>query len=363
MTDVHVVILHPEPADRDRDAAPLTWAVADARRRLAEVHRVAFRSAGASSVTIHTGPPDGVPFGRRLRGLLPDLGPDDGLVVLGSGAGPLLSPADRRTLVGFAASGRPGLLTNNRYSADILAIAAAPEALLDLPDGLDPDNALPRWMAESAGLPVTDQRAAWRLGVDIDGPLDLVLLGGPWLVCLDADARRVVESRLAAVRTVAADPRAELLVAGRTSAATLSWLERATASRSRVLIEERGMRTRTSGQRPSASVLGIALDQLGPGAFGEILARLADGAIVDSRVLFAHHVGADEPAWPSAEDRYASDLLLPERIADPWLRALTAAAVEAPVSVVLGGHTLVGPGLRLALRAAPSRRGQSATAG
>jgi hypothetical protein len=50
-----------------------------------------------------------------------------------------------------------------------------------------------------------------------------------------------------------------------------------------------------------------------------------------------------------AEDRFASDLLLPDRIADPWLRSLTAAAVGAPVPILFGGHTLVGPGLRLAL--------------
>ena len=51
-----------------------------------------------------------------------------------------------------------------------------------------------------------------------------------------------VTARLAAVRAVAADPRAELLVAGRTSAATLAWLERHTAGRVRAWVEERGLR-------------------------------------------------------------------------------------------------------------------------
>ncbi len=68
--------------------------------------------------------------------------------------------------------------------------------------------------------------------------------------------------------------------------------------------------------------------------------------MVDTRVLLAHHLGADASAWPEAEDRFASDLLLHERIADPWLRALTRAAVEGPIPVLFGGHTLVGPGLR-----------------
>jgi hypothetical protein len=84
-------------------------------------------------------------------------------------------------------------------------------------------------------------------------------------------------------------------------------------------------------------------------------------------VLLAHRFGAGEAGWPVAEDRFASDLLLPARIEDPWLRELTAAAVDAPIPVLLGGHTLVGPGLRLALDprrhpdngAATERRGTS----
>jgi hypothetical protein len=77
--------------------------------------------------------------------------------------------------------------------------------------------------------------------------------------------------------------------------------------------------------------------------------ELCDGALIDSRVLIAHRYGADEAGWPVAEDRFASDLLLPDRIRDPWLRDLTTAAAEAQVPILLGGHSLVGPGLGLAL--------------
>ena len=94
-------------------------------------------------------------------------------------------------------------------------------------------------------------------------------------------------------------------------------------------------------------MLGALLDRDGPASFGEHLARVGEAAIVDTRVLLAHRLGADEAAWPSAEDRFASDLLLPTLIADPWLRDLTASAVAAPIPVVLGGHTVVGPGVRL----------------
>jgi hypothetical protein len=102
-------------------------------------------------------------------------------------------------------------------------------------------------------------------------------------------------------------------------------------------------------------VLGALLERDGPGSLGDHLTRLGEAAIVDTRVLLAHRLGADERAWPIAEDRFASDLSLHERIADPWLRELTRSAADASIPIVLGGHTLVGPGLRLALRPAAPR--------
>lgn len=346
MTAVTVVILHAEPA---ADAGLLSRALGAARARLADVHRVGFAAAGADRVEVVAGPPDRVSFGARLRTIAERLTSDGGLVILGSGAVPLLSAAGRRTFVRAAAGPTAAVLANNAYSADIVAIAQARSALADVPD-LATDNALPRWLAERAGLPVTDLRRRWRLGVDIDSPLDLVLLGGRWSVVLPAGAVDRVGARLAAVRAVAADPRAEILVSGRTSLGSLEWLERSTAARTRALVEERGLRTSQPGQRPPASVMGLVLDRDGPEALATHLPRLADAALIDTRVLLAHRLGADERAWPTAEDRFASDLLMPDAIADPWLKALTQAALDAPIPIVLGGHTLVGPGLRLALR-------------
>ena len=269
-----------------------------------------------------------------------------GLVVLGSGSIPLATAADRRAFIEAARAADTSALANDRYSADIVAIAGVAR-LPAIPD-LSGDNALPRWLAEQAGFDVRDLKRRWRLAVDIDGPLDLVLTGeGAAPDDVDsAPARR----RLAAVQAVARDRGGELLVAGRTSSATLAWLERHTASRTRALVEERGLRTAdTSNRRPPASVIGALLERDGPESFGAHLSRLADAAIVDTRVLLAHRLGADESAWPAAEDRFASDLMLPDRIEDAWLRALTTSAAQAPIPILLGGHTLVGPGVRLVI--------------
>ena len=346
MTRVVAIILHAVPGP---GSGPLETAFAAARAVNAARHARGFEAAGAVTRIVETRA-GGPPFGARLRRLAA-LDAGAGFVVLGSGSVPLAGRADRRAFVA-AASGAGQPLTNNRYSGDIVAIPAR-VPLADLPD-LTADNGVPRWLADQ-GHEVRDLRSRWRLQVDLDSPLDVLVAGlagaGGRAAAEDAaeDAYARVRDAVTRLRAVAADPRAELLVAGRTSAATIGWLEGATASRTRALIEERGLRTAMPDQRPPRSTLGLVLDREGPEALGRIVAGLADAAVIDSRVLLAHRLGVDEDAWPPAEDRFASDLLLPDRIGDPWLRSLTTAAVEASIPIALGGHTLVGPGLRLLL--------------
>ncbi len=363
MRDVTVLILHRPAAP---DAGPLERLLVEARAGLADRHAREFAAAGARFERI-VGERNARSFGEHLRTLTRDVS-TAGIVVLGSGALPLATRADRRRFVDAAAAETPGALANNRYSADAVAIAGA-SVLRDLPD-LPGDNALPRWLEEVAGVPVRDLAGRWRLGVDLDSPLDLLLPGVARAAGLGATRPGVLGAaaeRLAAVLARLDDRRAEVLVAGRTSAATLGDLETRAAARVRAFVEERGLRAasrlaladadaRTLGGastdrgRPPRSILGRALDVGGPGALGAVLAPLCDAAIVDTRVLLAHRLGADEDRWPPPEDRFASDLLLPETIRDPWLRELTTAARDGEVPVLLGGHTLVGPGLRLLLR-------------
>jgi hypothetical protein len=399
MPPVAVRILHAEAGPH---AGPLERALIAARAELATRHRRGFEEAGATDVRVVGGPPDSLPFGARLRGLVSEAleSGASGLIVLGSGAVPLATQADRRTFVTAAEGSASAALANNVYSADIVAISGA-TLLRDLRDVpyLPADNALPRWLAEVAGVPVSGLDR-WRLGVDLDSPLDLLLVGR------SADAARLrkagipleaVETGLQRIGAILGDRRAELVLAGRTSARTLRALERGTACRVRALVEERGLRaastlafgtaggtsaeissvrdgggsddTGASGdvalaRRPPRSTLGLLLDRDGPAALGALLAELGDGAVIDTRVLMAHRWGADEAGWPPPEDRFAADLLLPDRIGDPWLRALVEGLRDAPIPILAGGHTLVGPGMRLlatrtawAARAArPARR-------
>ena len=359
MRDVVVLILHRPPGPA---AGAPERLVDEARAGLAARHARGFAAAGAAAVRV-VEEAGSEAFGARLRRLIAGVPPDAGIVVLGSGSLPLATRRDRAALVAAAAAALPGALANNRYSADVVALAGA-GVLARLPD-LPGDNALPRWLEEVAGIPVADLRDRWRLAIDVDGPGDLLLPGVASAAGIAGHPPLLDRARtqLAAVVERLADPRAEVIVAGRTSAGTLAGLERGARARIRALVEERGLRAATSLARPSGppdrpprSVLGMLLDRDGPGALGTILAQLGDAAVIDTRVLLAHRLGAPESGWPAAPDRYASDLLSPELVADPWLAALTRAAWEAPIPIALGGHTLVGPGLRLLTAGAGGRR-------
>jgi hypothetical protein len=363
---VVVLIFH---AAAPEDAGPLWRGLAEARHSLAERQRIAWLAAGADEAEIVAGPPDGLSFGERLAAEMRartasarGAASAGGVVVMGSGSIPLARPADLRRLVEVAAGPGGHALANNRYSADVVAISR-PADLAGLPP-LPADNALPRYLEERAGVAVADLRSRWRLGVDVDTPLDLLVIGGAGARPIRAllGPEPLIGERLAALRDVVANRRAELLVAGRISATTFRWLEGGVACRVRALVEERGLRAAsrlaqsgvTTASRAPRSVLGELLDRDGPESLARTVATLADAAVIDTRVLLAHRRGADESSWPPPEDRYASDLLTPETIADPWLRALTASAAGSATAtspsghpILLGGHTLVNGGLRL----------------
>lgn len=356
-----VVVLHRPAA---ADAPALTRLLAVAREALLEHHRRLFLRAGADRVLVVTDRAG--TFGERLAALARELPRRRGLVIMGSGAVPLLRRADAEAFVAVAAGRGHRVLTNNRHSSDVCAVGDA-GVLRGLPS-LPSDNTLPRWLDEHRGYRVLELRARRRLGIDLDGPLDLALLAyhrrTPGVLRALAEVAGIVVPRLAELGRVLGDPRAELLVAGRTSATSLRWLELNARCRVRAVVEERGLRAAsdlalggpphagaTARIRPPASLLGRALATGGPATLGALASSLADGAIIDSRVLLAHRLGADERAWPGDEDRYASDLLHPDGIRDPWLEALTRGAAGAPVPVLLGAHTLVGPGLPLLARA------------
>jgi hypothetical protein len=284
---------------------------------------------------------DGGPFhfGERLADIVRRHGLERA-VYLGGGSLPLLGAADFRDIADALAAGN--LVTNNQFSSDLVAFPAAAIERLTPPDR---DNRLARDLAEATGLPLHVLPRSVASLLDIDGPSDLAVLaltgeGGPrllrYLADLDIDLdryRRVVP--------LLTDRTAQITVAGRVGSHAWPYLESETACRVRLFAEERGMDAdgrAASGE--ARSLLGYYLEEVGPSRLFETLAQLGNAAIIDTRVLLAH-LRLDA----SREERFLSDLGRWRELPEGALRDLTRAAVEAPIPVLLGGHSLVSGGL------------------
>lgn len=282
-------------------------------------------------------------FGRRLAGILRrfDI---DAAVYLGGGSLPLFSGqnfADLAERVSLKVA-----VTNNPYSSDMVGfpVAGVP-GLYECVASCPRDNALARTLAHGAGVSVEALPRTTETQMDIDGPSDLAILsligrGGPrlraYLGALDLDTapyRRASE--------LFTNPSAQVLVAGRVGSHAWRYLERETACRVRLFAEERGMEAEGRADAANArSLLGFHLEAVGVRRFFRELAELGDAAFLDTRVLLAHQGLA-----LSRCERFLSDARRWREMDNPFLREFTRAAVEAPIPILLGGHSLVSGGI------------------
>jgi hypothetical protein len=290
-------------------------------------------------------------FGRRLADLIDKYGMAR-CFYLGGGAGPLLPTAELAEIARTMLAADRLLVTNNFYSSDFAAFTTAALWGQPLPDN---DNELAWLLGEDAGLPIRELPRNGGSQFDVDTPTDLLTLAvhpgaGPFTKECLADLAletAAIESAL----PLMLDREATILVAGRVSSATWGYLERETACSTRVLSEERGMRASGRQARGEVrSLLGYYLDAVGLERFFSTLATMGQALFLDSRVLFAHR-----GLWPSAADRFHSDLRQPGQIEDPFVRDLTEAAMAAPLPVIMGGHSLVSGGIYALVDAAWAR--------
>jgi hypothetical protein len=291
-------------------------------------------------------------FGRRLSALIAQYGMER-CFYMGGGAGPLFPASGMADVAASMLSADRLLVTNNFYSSDFAAFAPASVlAEYPLPES---DNELAWLLGEDAGLTIRELPRTAATQFDVDTPVDVLTLAahpdtGPHTraslqeMALDTAA-------IDAALPLMLDRDATILVAGRVGSATWRYMERETACSTRVISEERGMRASGRQARGEVrSLLGYYLDAVGLERFFQALATTAQALFLDNRVIFAHR-----RLWPSAADRFYSDLRQPAEIRDPFVRALTEAAMAAPIPVVMGGHSLVAGGMYALIEAAWAR--------
>jgi len=307
------------------------------------------------AVEVDVDPPE-VPFhfGRRLAGLIERYGAHR-VMYAGGASAPLLSIERWVGAAARLAEAERLVVTNNLHSSDWVGVVPADEAVPWIAQETH-DNALAWVLAHEAGLPVESDPASAATRFDLDTPVDLLIARrhpaiGPHL-------RRFLDNlawgapQVNGLMAAMSREGGSLAIVGRASSAAWSALERATSCWVRVFAEERGMRA--SGRQQEGKVRSLLADYLelvGVEGFFDELAGMAEGVFLDDRVILAAR-----GLWPSAPDRFNSDLHRWDRIEEPFLRRLTRAAARARVPVLLGGHSVVAGGLMALVEAYEAER-------
>jgi CTP:molybdopterin cytidylyltransferase MocA len=316
------------------------------------------RSAlGAAGAEVLAPPADQGPFhfGNSLAAVAASLG-KGAIAYFGGASAPLAS--SRLLSDVLADAGHPGRAptawVNNTLSTD-WAVLSSSEGLVAVSARLTTDNPLGWILQHEAGYQVLALPASAETQADIDTPADVLLLAGHPRVgnALKAFIADVAEPELMAkvdaLRRVMSTPASTLAIIGRSSSAIWREIERRRQIWVRLFVEERGMLASGRAERGEVrSLIGELLDDWGPERFVNRLAAMADGLLWDNRVWMAHR-----GLWPSAADRFASDLGWAEELDDPVLAALTRALHEARIPILTGGHSLVSGSLLALLESLP----------
>jgi len=282
-------------------------------------------------------------FGQRLAELIGGYGLTH-VLYMGAGAAPLVGARAIEQVVRSMLEAGTLVVTNNLHSSDWAAFAPA-TAVVGFEERVLRDNSLAWVLHREAGLPAQSWPASAASRLDIDTPTDLLVLASHE-GCGARLAARLSEqaldtSKLERARQVLAREGSHVIVGGRVGSAAWRALEEGTLCWVRLIAEERGMVASGRQMRGEArSILGAYLDEVGMDRFFDLLERWADTVLLDNRVILAH-----QGLWPSAEDRFASDLGWVEQVRDPFLAEFTRHAEAASIPIVLGGHSLVAGGL------------------
>jgi hypothetical protein len=281
-------------------------------------------------------------FGRVLAEILRQEG-WPALAYFGGASAPLAGEAFLRQAFQRAGPGRA--VVNNYHSSD-WAIVGDAQALIHMAERLPSDNPIGWVLDHEAGLAVEALPSSAASRADIDTPADAALLSdhpnaGPEVrAFLETLPERLAQT-LVRLRQVIETPARTLAVIGRVSSEAWQALEAHRRIWVRVFSEERGMLASGRSARGEVrSFIGSAVDRMGAAAFLSEMAGMADGLVWDTRVWMAQR-----GPWPPASDRFAADLGWTADVNDPSLRALTEAAVSAPLPVLTGGHGVVAGGL------------------
>lgn len=268
----------------------------------------------------------------------------DYVLYFGGGSVPLFNAEILQKLIeALLAAKNPLVLTNNRHSSDWAAISHAKQAS-SLIRSLERDNSLAWLLGENFEVQIFSEVAARpALNLDIDTPIDLAILRLhpetlPNLKNFLVNQTTLDAIPLQQVMDILRREASQVTIAGRISPQAWLAINKVTRCWIRVFAEERGMVASERLKRGEVrSILYDLYKVQGAENFFATLADMSEAVILDSRVLMAAHYQF------LPEERFTSDLFMPT--ADAWLNEFTRAAKNAPIPILLGGHSIVAGGL------------------
>jgi len=272
------------------------------------------------------------------------------VLYMGGAAAPLISAQELRYIRSLLEHHDHVVTANNYFSADLVGFA--PAAALNGITLPAIDNSLPQILTHEANLKFIPLQRSLGLHFDLDTPADLIILAnhpGAGMHTRTAIAGAKLDTGpCRRIKQVMQDYQADLLVYGRVNSALFQLLDQLTRCRIRLYSEERGLKALGRDVRGEVrSLMGEMISIYGYEQFFRFLSEICQGAVIDTRILFAHW------QWDlSQSDRFYSDLGFLDKITHPGLREFTAAAHSAAIPVMLGGHSLVTGGLWALLDAA-----------
>lgn len=281
-------------------------------------------------------------FGQRLQDTVEAYHLEK-VLYMGGAAAPLISSLELKYLREVLEQNENIVLANNYYSADIVGFTPG-KALREITLPAI-DNTLALALCNEGGLRLVPVQRSLGLNFDVDTPTDILIMSvHPGMGTHTAEAVQKLNwdfGRYGAIKALLGDPSGELIIYGRVGSNLFQYLDANSRCRLRLYSEERGMKALARDSRGEVKALmGKLLENMGCENFFQFLAEIAQGAVLDTRVLFEHF------QWKlSPTDRFASDLGEPNLIAHLSLREFTKAAIEAPIPILLGGHSLVAGGL------------------
>jgi hypothetical protein len=285
-------------------------------------------------------------FGKRLSKIVQEHGLER-ILYIGGGSMPLLSANKlSEVVIHLSQASERQAITNNLYSSDWLGMTDA-SLLIRFAGHLPRDNMLGWVLRERADFAVRVLPSSAATRLDIDTPTDLMALR--WHPDTPSSLRSyLIEqlpkpplSRWQAAARVLDTPGSRVALIGRVAPNVWTTLQYNTQVWIRVFSEEQGMTSsgRWGGGKVE-SLLADYMDLAGPEIVFKKLTEMVDAVFFDTRVYLAHR-----GKWPSAADRYASDLGQQDKIVDPRLRRVTQAALDSQIPIVLGAFGTVSGGL------------------